>query len=277
VLAIVLALGTSVSYGVSNFLGPRLGRDHPLAAVLIAGQVAALVAAALLVVVAGQDAPPLRAVLLGVLAGAGNALGLAAFYRAASLGPVSVAVAIGGIGTVVPVLWGLGSGESLTALQAAGIVLAVAGATLAAQTTGMAGASAAGAAWALVSGLGLGVLLVALPAAAEDGTAWALLDARVAVVALLAAGIALLRLDVRVERPVRAAPALAVPGLLLLAGTLMYAEAAARGNLSIVAVLASLATVVTVTLAFLVAGERLGRVQQAGVALAICGTVLLAV
>ncbi len=74
----------------------------------------------------------------------------------------------------------------------------------------------------------------------------------------------------------RALPKLAIPGLLLLAGTLMYAEATQRGLLSVVSVLASLATVVTVTLAFFVLGERLNALQRAGVALATAGVVLLA-
>jgi hypothetical protein len=48
-LAMTLALGTSVCYGVSNFLGPQLARRHAL--------------------------------------GAGNAGGLIGFYKAAELGP----------------------------------------------------------------------------------------------------------------------------------------------------------------------------------------------
>src|SRR5688500_20341761 len=89
VLAIVLALGTSVAYGVSNFFGPLLGRSHPQAAVLLAGQLAALVGAIVLVVVVADPVPSLAGVALGALAGVGNIAGLATFYRAAALGPVS--------------------------------------------------------------------------------------------------------------------------------------------------------------------------------------------
>ncbi len=275
-LAIVLALGTSVSYGVANFLGPLLGRTHPLGAVLLVGQLAALAAAGALVVAVGEPPPPGWAIALGVLAGAGNALGLAAFLRATQLGPVAIASAIGALGTVVPVFVGLAGGESLSALQVAGIVLAVAGAALAAQrgSDGV-GTTPAGVAWAVTGALGFGLLLSALPAAAEEGTAWALLDARIAVVLSIAVGVVGLRAPARA--PAAALPALAVPGLLLLAGTLAYAEATARGALAVVSVLASLATVVTVALGFAVLGERLTRVQQVGVAAAVLGTVLLAI
>ncbi len=275
-LAIVLALGTSVSYGVANFLGPLLGRTHPLGAVLLVGQLAALAAAGALVVAVGEPPPPGWAIALGVLAGAGNALGLAAFLRATQLGPVAIASAIGALGTVVPVFVGLAGGESLSALQVAGIVLAVAGAALAAQrgSDGV-GTTPAGVAWAVTGALGFGLLLSALPAAAEEGTAWALLDARIAVVLSIAVGVVGLRAPARAAA--RSLPALAAPGLLLLLGTLLYAEATARGALAVVSVLASLATVVTVALGFAVLGERLTRVQQVGVAAAVLGTVLLAV
>ena len=275
-LAIVLALGTSVAYGTSNFFGPLLGRRHTVAAVLLCGQLAALAGAAVLVVGAGEAAPSMRAVAFGLLAGAGNVLGLATFYRAAQLASVSVVSAIGATaGTGLPVLFGLATGDALTTLQAVGIVVAVAGGVLAAQGTAEAVVTAPGVAWSLLSALGFGTLLIALPEAAEDGTAWALLDARLAVVVLLVAGIAVLRLPWRAD--VRHVPLLSVPGLLLLAGTLAYAEATQRGLLSITAVLASLATVVTAALAFVVSKERLSRVQRAGIVLATAGVVLLAV
>jgi len=274
-VAIVLALGTSVAYGSSNFLGPLLGRRHPVSAVLLAGQAAALIGAVALVLGSGEAIPPARGVLLGLVAGVGNVLGLATFYKAATLSSVSVVSAVGATaGTALPVVFGLATGEALTALQATGIVVAMAGGVLAAQSSGGAIVTRAGVLWALLSALGFGTLLIALPEAAEDGIAWALLDARLAVVVLLVAGVAVLRLPARA--PVRSLPLLAVPGLLLLAGTLAYAEATMRGQLSVVAVLASLATVVTAILAFAVSGERLSRLQRAGIALATTGVVLLA-
>ena len=275
-LAIVLALGTSIAYGTSNFLGPLLGRRHTVSAVLLTGQLAALAGAVALVIGAGQSPPSTRGFLFGILAGAGNVLGLATFYRAAQLSSVSVVSAIGAtVGTALPVIFGLATGDTLTTLQAAGIVVAMAGGVLASQSSSAAIVTRAGVGWALLSALGFGTLLIALPEAADDGIAWALLDARIAVVVLLLAGILVLGLPLRA--PTRSLPLLAVPGLLLLMGTLSYAEATQQGLLSVVAVLASLATVVTAALAFVISKERLSRVQRAGIALATVGVVLLAV
>ena len=273
-LAIVLALGTSVAYGTSNLLGPLLNRRHSLASVLLVGQVAALVAAFLLVVFADESPPPMEAVLVGAVAGAGNITGLAALLRAAQFGSVSIVSAIGALGTGLPVIVGLATGDALSVLQALGIACAIFGAALAAQRSAHAHLDPAGVVWSLVAALGFGVFLVALPEAAEDGTAWALLDARIAVVVFLVAGIFVLRAEV--SSPGRDLPVMTVPGLLLLSGTLMYAEATSRGLLSVSAVLASLATVVTAALAFVVWHERLSRMQWAGIALATLGVVLLA-
>jgi uncharacterized membrane protein len=46
--------------------------------------------------------------------------------------------------------------------------------------------------------------------------------------------------------------------------------------LSVVSVLASLSTVVTVALAYVILGERLTLAQRVGVALAVAGSILLA-
>ena len=273
-LAVLLALGTSIAYGTSNFIGPLLGRRHTLAAVLLVGQTAALVGAGAIVLASGDAAPPREAILIGLLAGVGNILGLAAFYRAAELGPISIAAAIGATGTVLPVVYGLATGDALTATEVAGIVLALTGATLAAARGGTVEISARAAAWAAVSAVGFGEFLIALPEAADDGTAWALLDARISVVVLLVAGVLVLRAPV--EAPRSEIPLLAIPGLLLLLGTLLYAEATKHGLISVVSVLASLATVVTAALSYVFLHERLSAVQRVGIVLATLGVVLLA-
>ncbi|MCA1720513.1 MAG: EamA family transporter [Actinobacteria bacterium] len=76
--------------------------------------------------------------------------------------------------------------------------------------------------------------------------------------------------------PRRDVSAAAVPGLLLVVGTIAYGIATTRGLVSVVSVLATLSPVVTVGLAVLVLGERLAGRQRLGVAVALLGVVLLA-
>lgn len=71
-------------------------------------------------------------------------------------------------------------------------------------------------------------------------------------------------------------PLVALPELLLFVGTASYGIATSTGLVSVVSVLATLNPVITVGLAVLVRGERLVPRQQAGVAAALVGVVLLA-
>ncbi len=134
-LVLTLALGASLCYGVSNFLGPQLVRRHELVTVLVVSQVAALVACVLYLALDGGRALPSSDMWLALLAGVGNAGGLIGFYKAAELGPLSVVAPIGASGVVIPVVWGLASGDSLKTAQVVGLVLAMGGAALVARRT----------------------------------------------------------------------------------------------------------------------------------------------
>jgi drug/metabolite transporter (DMT)-like permease len=210
-------------------------------------------------------------------AGVGNAGGLIGFYKAAQLGPIAVAAPIGATGATVPIVWGLAHGDTLTAFQAAGMLLALSGCVLAARrSSGPTDAypdPRASVLWACLSAVSFGTFLTALPAASEHGRAWAIFDARIALLIIIVvwAGRELrgLRLD-------RRTPLLTVPGLLLLTGTLLYVLAADRGQLSLVSVLSSVAPVYTVGLSVALLGERPARVQTVGVAAALVGVVLIA-
>lgn len=278
---IALALGSSVCYGVSNFLGPQLVRRHTLVSVLILSQFAALAVCAVYLLADGGRALPSADVWLALLAGLGNAGGLIGFYKAAELGPLSVAAPIGAVGAVIPVVWGLTTGDSLRAPQVGGLVLAMGGAALAARRP-PAGEHAivnypdprASVMWAAGSAVAFGVFLTALPKASAYGRPWALFDARLAMVVLLIlwAGRGLSSIRLR-----RESFALTIPGLLLVVGTLLYTTATDHGELSLVSVLGSMFPVVTVGLGVALLRERLSRTQTIGVTVALTGIVLIAV
>ncbi|HEY3021707.1 MAG TPA: GRP family sugar transporter, partial [Solirubrobacteraceae bacterium] len=269
----------SACYGIANYLGPLFTRRFPLGGVLLVGQVAAAVVAAIAVMTAGEAPPGAGAVGLAALAGIGNAIGLASFLRATELGPVSIVAPIGNTGTIVPVVYGLATGEALRALESIGIVLAIGGAVLAARVPERPDEPHPRdlrpcLAFATAGAIGFGLLLVALPPASEHGRWWALLDARLALVAFLVVLVLGRRESPRV--PAAALPRLAMPGLLLIAGTLLYVLATERGAVSIASVCASLNPVVTVALSLALLGERVSRTQALGIAAAIAGVALIA-
>jgi drug/metabolite transporter (DMT)-like permease len=74
----------------------------------------------------------------------------------------------------------------------------------------------------------------------------------------------------------RNVPAIAIVGWTDLGANGLYGYASRHGLVSVTAVLASLYPAVTVVLARVLAGERMRRIQDIGVGLAMCGVVLLA-
>ncbi len=285
-MAAALALLTSVAYGVANYLGPRLARDAPILLLLTISQGASLVLATVLVAVSGDAPPGAGALGWALLAGVGNATGLVFFYRAAQIGPLSIVTSVGSIGVAIPVAVGLAGGESIVAAQVAGMVLAVSGLLLVSRRPPAAPVPVGEApgtddphrrreaiGLALIATVGFGVFLAAIKPASDDGAAWAVFASRVSLVAVLA--VMATREGVLSHTPLRKVALLSVPGVLLFAGTLSYAAATRRGDLSVVSVLSSLFTIVTVTLAVTLDHERLPRVAWAGVVAAIAGIVLL--
>ena len=176
----------------------------------------------------------------------------------------------------MPVAVALLQGERPAVLLLVGIPLAVAGVLLAAARDTGAPVSAAPRTLLLAacSALAFGGFLTLFGAASDASAPWAVFTSRLSLVLLTAAVVVVRRLPAAVPR--RGLPAVALPGLLLLVGTVAYGVATTQGLVSVVAVLATLAPVVTVALAVVVLGERLAARQQVGVATALTGVVLLA-
>lgn len=277
-LAVALALAASACYGVANFIGPVLSRSLPVVPVLVAGQLVAFVVSAA-VVVAQADPVPSAAVLgAGIVAGAGNALGLAAYYRAADFGPLSIVAPIGSTAAVLPVAVGLATGDALGITQVVGIPLAIVGVATASSRRSEPHPPARqdlprAVAYSLLGAVGFGLFLAGMASASEEGVFWAVATSRASLLVALVGGALVVGSTLRA--PAAELPKLAIPGVLLFVGTVAYTAATQSGLLSIVSVLGSLFPVVTVALALIVLRERLAPVQRAGVAATLAGVVLL--
>jgi drug/metabolite transporter (DMT)-like permease len=279
-LAAVLALASSLSWGLSDFLGGLQSRRNHVLAVMLLSQglaLAILVAAVLAGAPTQHDAASTAwAAAVGLL----GLLGLLAFYRALAIGTMSIVAPISATGVAIPVLVGLASGERPGALQVAGIALACAGVVLAAREApaeddAARRASRASIGLALLAAVGFGSFFAGIDRAEETAdVAWVLLAARTADVALLVAVAVVLRPPLP-RAPVTLA-AIAAVGVFDLLANLLFVLAAGRGLLSVVGVLGSLYPAVTVILARIVLHERLSRTQNTGVLITLAGVVALA-
>lgn len=243
-------------------------------------QAAGLVVIATAVAVSGHAPPAGQDLLPAAAAGIAGALALSALYRALAIGTMSIVAPISATGAVVPVVVGLATGDRPGALQLVGIAAAVIGVVAASRegevsaTGGPARAAGASLGLALLAAGGFGVFFVGMDAAADADVLWALLGARVASVAVLAAALAVRPSGLRVGGA-NLLPLVAV-GMLEIAANGLFAVASTVGLVSLVAVLGSLYPVVTVMLAHGLLGERIRRVQAAGVATALAGVALIA-
>ena len=272
-MAVVLALGASLTWGFADFFGPLQGRALGALRALVWVEAAGLLGIAVIVAVRGKG-PGGALVLLAVPAAMSGTLGLYAYYRGIAVGAVSVVAPIAGVSAAIPVVVGVISGERPSVWQGVGMAAALAGVFLASREPDPRGGRiAAGVGLALLAAVGFGGYFPFMHAAGNTDYWWASLIFRITSTTLVLIP-ALARRTSLAVAPGRLWP-LALVGLGDMFGNLLYAASAAYGLVSVTAVLASLYPIVTVALARVALAERVARSQEAGVALTLAGVVLI--
>lgn len=272
---LLLALGASVAWGVSDFFGPLLARAQGTLRVLFWAQVGGCAAIALAVAIRGHG-PAGWAVLFAILASLGGMLGLFAYYRGMEVGAISVVAPIAGVSAIVPVAFGIATGDDPSAPQIAGIACALAGVGLASVEHHEGSRRiAAGVGLALLAAVGFGFYFPWMHAAGKVDFWWASLVFRSTALVLLAVVVTQQRAPLRL-RPRDLAVALAA-GVGDTLGNVFFAASSGHGLISLTSVLASLYPVVTVLLAATVLHEKVAPMQKAGIVLTLTGVVLISV
>jgi drug/metabolite transporter (DMT)-like permease len=275
-LALTISLASAFSWGISDFLGGLQSRRLPVLGVLAVSQPAGLLLIAGLIPVFGADPISADKLAIAFVAGAASLGGLGAFYAAMAMGTVSVVAPIAALGVVVPVAVGLIEGESPAPVQLIGLIPAIAGVVILGYEEDPQHAQVArrSIVLAIVAGLGFGVFFTGLDAAAADRPGWAILAVRIGGVTTVAA--ALLVARPRLDRVPSALGVLVLIGAFDVLANALFAVASTKGVLPVVAVGGSMYPAFTVALAHGVLGERLARVQWAGVLLALLGVAMIA-
>jgi uncharacterized membrane protein len=277
-VTIFLALLSSAMWGTSDFCGGTLTRRRPAITVAVISEVIGLVGIFVAAVVAGELTAPHGYLGWGVLGAVAGTAGIVAFYEALATGTMGVVAPIASTGVVVPVGVGLAQGDRPSALQAAGIAVAIVGVILASGPELQRGEERGKAARPLwlagVAAIGFGVVFVALDHGARTSTLMTLVTMRSVAVILMLAIAAVTATSLRVGRA--DAPMLLLVGVFDVGANATFAYASRHGLLSVVSVLSSLYPAVTVVLARAVHAERLARVQLFGVIGALAGVVLIA-
>ncbi|HTX44653.1 MAG TPA: EamA family transporter [Solirubrobacteraceae bacterium] len=279
-LGLPLALCSSLCWGVSDFVGGLQARTVPLLRVLLISQSFGLECLAVILIIRGAGPPAFVHVWPAIAAGLAGTAALAAFYRALAIGSMSIVAPISATGVAVPVVVGIAQGERPAAIQLAGIVAASIGVVLASRERSEEPSPAderttrITVLLALIAAAGFGSFFVGLRSASHYDVLWALFASRGAGVAALLVATLIVR-PPRVKERWRLLPLSAV-AVLDLGANGLYAVATRHGLLAEVAVGSSLYPLATVVLARIVLGERVHRLQEVGIAVAIAGVAMIA-
>ncbi|OEU89541.1 DMT family transporter [Streptomyces oceani] len=281
----VLALTTSLMWGLADFGGGLLTRRMSALTVVVASQTLATVVLGALVLATGSWSEWGPQLWFAVAAGVVGPVAMLAFYRALAQGPMGVVSPLASLAVLVPVGAGLALGARPGWLQGAGLLIALTGVVLAG------GPELRGEpvqrrtlALTLVAAFGFGAVLALIEHASTNlaGLFLALFVQRVCNVAI---GGAALLAQARRDTPtlpqegrpalLAALPALAFVGLADVAANGTYMVAAQTGPVMVAAVLASLYPLVTALAARGFLQERLRGVQAVGAGVALAGSILL--
>jgi len=282
-VAVLLGILVAAGYGSGDFLGGRAARDAPALGVLFLAQCTALVGAVVAALAVAADPTPAD-LALGVAAGVANAGGLGLLYRGLATGRMGVVAPVTAVvAAIIPIAWGLGTGERPGLVTLIGVVVAVAaGGVVAREPESADEPASAGTRAALGMALGAGFLFgwsfVAFAETGDGSGFWPVLVARVAAVTVV--GIVVVVVTRRLRGSVlprdHPRPLSVGAGALDVLATVLLLTAVREGLVVVVAPLAALAPAFTVVWAWTLLREPVTRPQVLGIALSLTGLVLIA-
>jgi len=282
-VAIVFSVLCAVVYGASDFCGGLASRRTATLGVVFASQGVGFVL--LLALMPWFGGAPLDGDWLwGAACGVAGAGALLLLYRGLAIGTMGIVSPVAALlAALVPIAYGVAlRGERPSWLTIAGIAVALVAVVCVSVSPGAPASAEApdarrtfalppGMPEAFGAGICFGLIFITLAQTRAAAGLTPLLVARLTTVVLVALlGIAGGNTrELRVARP--ALVAVGVCGALDVAANICYLLAVHSGLISIVAVISSLYPASTLALAAIVFGERLVRVQWAGVVLALAG------
>lgn len=277
-LYILLAIASAMLYGGWKF-GMGLYRDRVNANGIV---LVSAVSAAVVYLILGGLGHSLtfdrHDVLPGLLGGTFNTIGTLLLVKAFERGKMAVVSGVASTYAIVPLIYSLAVGESLSATAGLGILLSFAGLMLflftrssGAQTPGSnRGGSAVAIGLACISALFWGLAILVLDVGSRVSLTGTLLVSLVPEVLVTAVALLLLRSLGGLNRP--AVGGLAIAGVGLALGELTFYAASNEGDIGVVSVIGALSPIVTALLALGFLKERLTRGEVLALVIVLTGT-----
>lgn len=243
--------------------------------VVLLSQFVGMLIAVTLAVVRHESIPAGSDLLLCVVAGVLGGIGITALYRGLAIGRMGIVAPVTGVlAAVIPVVGGIILEGLPAAIVLLGIGLAIVSVVLVSRVADE-GGGRAGLTEALIAGVAIGCFGIAISGLSEGQVFSSLTVIRLVQAALVVGLVLGTRAAWRL--PVDSLAAIAVVGVLDMAGNSFYLLAVQTGALAVASVLSALYPVATVLLAAVVLHERVTRDHTMGIALAAGAIVLIGV
>lgn len=273
----LLALASAACYGVVDFVGGLLARRvHGFALALVA-QISGFLTMAAIALLSEGSEWNLEGLGWGAASGIGSGIAIMFLYRGMGRGQISLIVPLSAVaGAALPALVGIAVlGERPTALALAGIGLVLPALWLVSRNGGSTGPTTTdGFADAMAAGLGVALQYAAIAQASGTAWMWPLAANRLASVLVILAYARMTGVGLRMP-PAFVLPA-ALIGAVAAASLALYLVATRYSLMTVAVVLASLYPAIPVVLGILMLKERLTAAQKIGLAASGCAIVLIA-
>ncbi len=280
-MASVLALLSSALWGAADFFGGTLSKKYTPILVLGMTQAIGLLFGITLVLLTGElfgPNPPNAFgdggdFFAGAVAGVSGYLGLICLYAGLSTGRMGVVSPISALSAVIPLTVALVAGEVLTAAQAIGVVVALAGAFCASGPELSQGLSPKPLFLALGAAAGFGTAMTFMAIGSESSALMTMVMMR--SVTFIVSIFLVIKFRTVGNFKKSEIPLLIFIGVADFLANLLLGVATNFGLVSLVMVLGSVYPIVTALMAFKFLHERLHRIQYVGIVLAVAGVALI--
>ncbi len=280
-MASVFALLSSALWGAADFFGGTLSKKYTPILVLGMTQAIGLLFGITLVLLTGElfgPNPPNAFgdggyFFAGAVAGVSGYLGLICLYAGLSTGRMGVVSPISALSAVIPLTVALVAGEVLTAAQAIGVVVALAGAFCASGPELSQGLSPKPLFLALGAAAGFGTAMTFMAIGSESSALMTMVMMR--SVTFIVSIFLVIKFRTVGNFKKSEIPLLIFIGVADFLANLLLGVATNFGLVSLVMVLGSVYPIVTALMAFKFLHERLHRIQYVGIVLAVAGVALI--
>jgi drug/metabolite transporter (DMT)-like permease len=273
-LTVLAGLGSALSYALSDMLAQRVSRREGIVRVMLwilATGLAIVLPVALLVDGVPHGSGQWRAVAFSAAAGVMYLGAYSCLLLGLRRGDLSLVAALSSLQGLFAAVFAVIGGEQVTGLLVLGLALGVIGGALAA-VQGRA-KTAAGAGWALLSGLCFALVMVLFDRAGDVSWLTQAAVSRLTMVAVFLPAALILR---QVSLPPKARPIAIGSGVLEVAGLVLVTVSIQLGPLSVAGVTSSQFATFAVLLGLMFLKERPRRHQLVGVACTLAAVTLLA-